>query len=209
MRHHYDWIIASHVIEHTPDFVGFLRECQTMLKPGGRLSLVVPDRRYCFDICRPASTPGEILQAHFERRTAHTLGTVWDHFSLAMKRNEAVSWARQTQGPDTLIYPDIEEAKRKMAAARAGEYVDVHNWRFTPTSFYLALHDLWTLDLIQLDLCSYFEHEGCEFFVQMEKRVGGRSVVDRQELIHAAFRESADILEEATNLDGQVAEVDS
>src|SRR5687767_12380965 len=25
--HHYEWIIASHLIEHTPDLIGFLNEC--------------------------------------------------------------------------------------------------------------------------------------------------------------------------------------
>jgi len=39
------WIIASHVIEHTIDMIGFLNECQTVLAPGGMLSLVVPDMR--------------------------------------------------------------------------------------------------------------------------------------------------------------------
>ena len=35
---HYDWIIASHVIEHTPDLIGFLVECDSILKDDGVLS---------------------------------------------------------------------------------------------------------------------------------------------------------------------------
>ncbi len=31
----FDWIIASHVIEHTPDFIGFLNECEELLIEGG------------------------------------------------------------------------------------------------------------------------------------------------------------------------------
>src|SRR6185437_1662157 len=44
----YDWIIASHVIEHTPDLIGFLNDCDSILKDDGILSLAVPDKRFCF-----------------------------------------------------------------------------------------------------------------------------------------------------------------
>lgn len=32
---YYDWIIASHVIEHTPDLIGFLNDCDAILKDEG------------------------------------------------------------------------------------------------------------------------------------------------------------------------------
>lgn len=53
----FDWIIASHVIEHVPDLVGFLRECERLLNAGGTLSLAIPDKRYCFDHLRPIPVP--------------------------------------------------------------------------------------------------------------------------------------------------------
>src|SRR5690606_33473322 len=46
---HYDWIIASHVIEHVPDLVGFVKACAEVLHDGGVLALAVPDKRFCFD----------------------------------------------------------------------------------------------------------------------------------------------------------------
>ena len=42
---HYDWIIASHVIEHIPDPLAMLQQCESLLKPGGVISLVIPDKR--------------------------------------------------------------------------------------------------------------------------------------------------------------------
>ena len=42
----HDWIIASHVIEHTPDLIGFLNDCDSILKDDGVISLVIPDMRY-------------------------------------------------------------------------------------------------------------------------------------------------------------------
>ncbi len=62
---YYDWIIASHVIEHTPDLIGFLNDCDTILKDDGVISLAVPDKRYCFDHYRPITGLSKIVDSHF------------------------------------------------------------------------------------------------------------------------------------------------
>ena len=62
----YDYILASHVIEHLPDLIGFLKDCESLLKRDGVLVLAVPDKRYCFDILQPLTGTGDLLQAHLE-----------------------------------------------------------------------------------------------------------------------------------------------
>src|SRR5580693_778039 len=52
-KNYYDWIIASHLIEHTPDLITFLKQCDEILTENGILSLVIPDIRYHFDFFRP------------------------------------------------------------------------------------------------------------------------------------------------------------
>jgi len=47
----FDYVIASHVIEHVPDPIGWFREIAAVLKPGGVLALAIPDKRWTFD-CR-------------------------------------------------------------------------------------------------------------------------------------------------------------
>jgi SAM-dependent methyltransferase len=42
----YDYIVASHVIEHIPDILGFLQDCERLLKPNGHVSLAVPEERF-------------------------------------------------------------------------------------------------------------------------------------------------------------------
>lgn len=89
---YYDWIVASHVIEHTPDLISFLEQCEIMLKPGGLLCLAVPDHRYCFDVFRSVSTPGSVIQAFLEKRTRHTLASIWDALFMGVKKGEHAAW---------------------------------------------------------------------------------------------------------------------
>jgi SAM-dependent methyltransferase len=40
-----DYVVASHVVEHVPDLVTWLRELAAVLRPTGEVRLAVPDRR--------------------------------------------------------------------------------------------------------------------------------------------------------------------
>ena len=48
----FDYVIASHVIEHTSNMIAWLRDVGAILRSGGRLVLAVPDKRYTFDRLR-------------------------------------------------------------------------------------------------------------------------------------------------------------
>jgi hypothetical protein len=79
---YYDYIVASHVIEHAPDMLGFLTGCETLLKQTGTLVLAVPDKRRCFDLLQPLTSTGMILQAHEERRTRHAPSALFDDIAI-------------------------------------------------------------------------------------------------------------------------------
>jgi len=81
----YDWIIASHVIEHTTDLVGFLHDCDSLLKEEGVLSLAVPDIRHCFDRFRPITAIGRVIDAAGNTQKIHSVGTAAE-FYLSMVR---------------------------------------------------------------------------------------------------------------------------
>lgn len=81
----FDFIIASHVIEHIPNFIGFINECFTLLKPGGILSLIIPDKRYSFDIYRRQSTFSDIYSAYIEKKYKPTVRDICDHYFEVVK----------------------------------------------------------------------------------------------------------------------------
>ncbi|HLI18505.1 MAG TPA: methyltransferase domain-containing protein [Rhodanobacteraceae bacterium] len=150
----YDWIIASHVIEHTPDLVGFLVDCQTLLRESGRLILVIPDKRYCFDHFQNLTSTGDVLDAHQLCRTRPSPGRVFDHFANAVGkgRHHVISWHKHAPGAMRLVH-SMESARDAWRCAQTDhEYVDVHNWHFTPESFRLIIDDLRDLGLLKLGI---------------------------------------------------------
>ena len=65
----YDFLLASHVLEHIANPFRALREWRRVLVPGGLLLVIVPDRTKTFDHRRPV-TPIEHLREDHRRQTA-------------------------------------------------------------------------------------------------------------------------------------------
>jgi 2-polyprenyl-3-methyl-5-hydroxy-6-metoxy-1,4-benzoquinol methylase len=165
----YDWIIASHVVEHVPDLISFLQQCEALLKPDGILSLVIPDKRYCFDYFDPLTSTGELLDACEQKRTRPSLGKIFDHFANASAREGLIAWSKGNQDQLSLIH-SFEIAKNQWHAAQSSpDYVDVHCWRFTPSSFEIIAQDLRQLELLNLQYKISFDTNGSEFYVSLEK----------------------------------------
>ncbi len=166
----FDFIIASHVIEHVPDVVKFLVDCEKLLKFGGVLSLVVPDKRFCFDALKPHTTTGQILQAYFEKRERHSAGTIFDAHALHAKKGDAIVWSNNASVSDLTFVHTIQEAKNIMENYMLGnEYMDVHAWQFTPPSFEIIISDLIQLGYIGFEMAASFDTVGYEFFVSLRK----------------------------------------
>ena len=167
----YDWIIASHIIEHVPDLISFLTDCEKLLKPSGVLSLIIPDKRYCFDYYHSTSSTGEILDAFEQKRTRPSPGKVFDHCARTATLKGQMVWDRDSDmSPKLDFVHDISDAESSWRQARTTKkYFDVHNWRFTPSSFRLLFGDLQFLGLISLGIEKEFGTAGCEFYVTLRK----------------------------------------
>lgn len=188
----FDWIIASHVIEHIPDLISFFQQCEQLLKPNGVLSLVVPDKRYCFDYFQPLSTTGMLLDAYTQKRTRPSAGQVFDHFANAATANSAIAWSPDYRGgADALIHTVQQADAQWHKAITTDEYIDVHCWRFTPESFALILSDINRLGLVGLGIQARFSTSGCEFYVSLglSERQKDEFVFDRLSGLNAIARD--------------------
>ena len=187
----YDWIIASHTIEHLPDVAGFLIDCQDLLKPQGVVSLVIPDKRYCFDRFRPLTTTGEVLDAYRQRRNRPTPGSVFEALVNCVTLDGEISWSAGTQGKFESPY-SFGFAQDSWSQAAAGSYVDVHVSCFTPASFRLILRDLVSLNLLRLEVTHEFETTGDEFFVTLGQGATHSSAKERVPLLRTIESELAE-----------------
>jgi SAM-dependent methyltransferase len=59
-----DFVIASHVLEHLADPLGFLVEIHRVLRPGGVTIVLLPDRRRTFDRTRPPTPLEHLIEDH-------------------------------------------------------------------------------------------------------------------------------------------------
>ena len=76
----FDYIVASHVIEHMPDLISWLQEVEEILKIGGVLALAIPDKRYTFDISRRTSTVNEVMVSYFDKLHHSSNVMMYDYY---------------------------------------------------------------------------------------------------------------------------------
>ena len=163
----FDWIIARHVVEHVPDLIGFLAQCEEILKPTGVLVLVVPDKRWCFDLLRPKAGLGPVIDAHLADRRMHSPGVVAEYFLSIVTLNGAIAWTQQVQDRSINFIHSAQDAESAMERTKKGEYIDLHSWTFTPSSFRLLMHDLRTLGFLRMTETHFFDTHNVEFIVGM------------------------------------------
>jgi hypothetical protein len=196
-RAHYDYIIASHVIEHVPDLLGFLLDCQMLMKPAGVLALAIPDKRACFDFLSPISTTGQVLQAHSRNARRPDGGAVFDHVANFASMQGEIAWPLGTTGPLSLR-SSLSSAYESFSTALASHaYVDVHVWRFVPSSFRLILGDLRCLGLSMLNEKAFLATSNFEFFAFLSADAPP-DFFDRAALALAALEEQAAVAVDAT-----------
>lgn len=187
----YDWVIASHVIEHSPDLIAFLNDCDSILKPSGTLALAIPDKRFCFDMFRPISSVSSVVDANLEGRQKHTPGNAAEFYLNAVSMGGKIAWPPD-QGNGTIEFIKTpEEAKQFLNEAKTqSSYIDLHAWCFTPSSFRLLIHDLNLLGMISLKEMEFDDSEGGEFYISLS-RTGKGPNENRQTLAEMTNAEQA------------------
>jgi SAM-dependent methyltransferase len=143
-------IIASHVIEHLPDLIGFFDSAARLIAPGGTMALAVPDRRHCFDFFKPVTLTGDVIEAHTHGRTRHSRLTVWNQAAYSVEPADDAEWDRDVTR-DLAFTSSLAAAARDYAAYSETpdqEYADFHAWHFTPAHFQLVMLELGQIGLV-------------------------------------------------------------
>lgn len=168
----FDYVVASHVVEHVPDLISWLSEVAEVLHEGGTLRLAVPDRRYTFDLLRRESELADVLDAYL-RKTRVPLPRAILDFKLNWRKVDCTAAWNGTIVRSELTNKftrehAIEQAQDTIAN---GAYHDVHCWVFTPKSFASLFYQLAEMDLINFACEHHFDtlRNEIEFFVVLKK----------------------------------------
>ena len=148
----FDIVTSSHVIEHAPDLVGHLQSVSRLLNKGGVYVLIIPDKRYCFDYYRSESTITDVIDAFAAQRKNPRFADVMD---FTCTHNYAIlHWFGEhgKNQQETNREKLLQQAEKYSEAVKNDEYINAHNWRFTPDSFGYIIDLLNKLTLIDLPL---------------------------------------------------------
>jgi SAM-dependent methyltransferase len=170
----FDYVVASHVLEHVPDMVGWLDEIAAVLRPGGRVSLAMPDRRFTFDVRRRDSDVSEIVEAHLLGLRRPAVRATFDHFYRYVAADPGALWDGERGHDDPPFDADTALAFATKAA-KTGAYLDTHCWVFSDATFVGLITTLMGMGLVTLTFVSFTPTQpgDIEFYVTMERGPDG------------------------------------
>lgn len=122
-----DYVASSHVLEHVANPIAALAEWYRVLRPGGIIYLVVPDRRYTFDHRRPPTTIAHLIE-DFEKGTTPVDPTHIDDFV------DGVDWSTYSPSTPTSEVPQRKEELKSVyrMAVTGGNEINIHFHVFEP-----------------------------------------------------------------------------
>ena len=170
----FDYVIASHVIEHIPDIISWFKEISLITKKNGIISLVIPDKRYTFDITRRESIIADVIGAYVEKRTKTDSVTMYDYlqeyrskiFAYEVNANPYKNFSYKPKR-----YSNKEAWDLTLKNYVGKEYVDAHCYVFTPYSFFEIIKKLTTLGLFDFEVIDFIDTapSELEFYVTLKK----------------------------------------
>jgi predicted SAM-dependent methyltransferase len=167
-----DYVVASHVMEHVPDLLGWLESNLRLLKVGGRIAIAFPDKRYCFDIKRRPTFLSDILCAYLEKRTRPTFQQICDHFWNVSKVTAVSAWDGTITASNAEYIHSRERALSVIKSKlNSNEYTDCHCWVFEDKQFMDIMEEIRKYSNISYRIIDYSPTKvnQLEFYITMER----------------------------------------
>ena len=155
-----DYIISSHNFEHLPNPIKFMQDCNDVLSDDGCLVFFIPYGPECFDMLRPLSTVGQVIDAYLKNDFRPRPGAVYDSHATFVHPENAMA---QIISLEYYAKDALNRAKRSVS-----EYIGAHCWLFTLKSFIYCINELLALRLINFKILGGGKL-GLEFCVILEK----------------------------------------
>ena len=125
----------------------------TAMAPGGFVALILPDKRYCFDVRRSETRVRHLVDAHLRDTKAPTFQQIYEFNASIVPVDTQAIWRGDPGFSDTTAPMSVTSTisfRMCEEQQRSGEYVDVHCWAFTPAGFADCYERLSKLGLVDL-----------------------------------------------------------
>jgi SAM-dependent methyltransferase len=132
-----DYIATSHLIEHVANPVQALADWYRILRPGGSIYMVVPDKRYTFDHSRKV-TSCEHLLIDFENNVKVNDLT---HLDDQVDNADWSIWFPDVKTDRVTIEKEIYRTRLRQIGKSGGD-VNIHHHVFDPASVMELIHAL-------------------------------------------------------------------
>lgn len=135
----YDFICSSHVMEHVPDFLGFLYEQRDVLTNDGIIAFVLPNSKGSGEYFRNLTIAADLLSAYLLRYTRPSPAMVYEARKHIFPWKNVPLDGKTLNDVDPFFGPEIcfNDARRSMSS-----YQDAHCWAFTLPSFIDVMNEL-------------------------------------------------------------------
>ena len=167
----YDYIVASHVFEHLPNPLGWMRDCASILRPGGCLALVVPDKRFTFDYSRTLTTLAEWIESDLLDQRRPSPRQIVEAATCSARIEAGITWQRAPK-PDELAGSgaDVDAFGLLKAEEGCNDYLDVHCTVYVPSTFLRLLARAARLNRHPFRLRRFHDTplNSIEFYLQLE-----------------------------------------
>ena len=173
----FGYALASHVFEHLPNPLGWLRDVADLLDPGGLVSLAIPDRRYTFDFFRSETTVAQLVAYDLEQLSRPSLVQLADHFYNVRQVDTAAAWEKPPSSAETARHHEDTQVEWILNQAGEGAYQDCHCTVWTSDQFLDTLPMAMRLRRLPLELARIHppEQYSNEFIVQLRRIPGGKT----------------------------------
>jgi SAM-dependent methyltransferase len=159
----FDYIIATHVIEHIPQLILFFQDISKILNPQGKICLSIPDKRYCFDHFRCPTSFAECYDIYIRGITNSPFRVL--EYIGGTTINDPAYWWREPNNFEHLPKQKnkFDNAKKQFMRALNGEYIDAHFSVFTPETFLLLIYNMVCYNVFQFKCVEFYKTEINDF----------------------------------------------
>lgn len=151
----FDVVYLSHVIEHMPDIINFFGDVKNILTENGKIIIIYPDARYCFDHFRNGTSFIDAYDVYTDSKNSSK--RVLDFVYNVVRENHPFFFWGNAKQNSVLPKNDFKKALLDYEKAQNNELPDdTHFWPFSDYQFIKFLYDMDRAELLQFDIEAFY-----------------------------------------------------